>query len=156
MNLNNLISAMPSETTNTSKNVLTNDVDIEGTLRFEGESIFDGKIKGEIVSPNGVLTLGKSAVVDGEVKVKSLTIYGKVLGNVTVTEKCELKSPAQLEGDLKAQRIVIEEGACFVGKSEVSPGKPGKPPEQPRNTHAPAPAPSSEPIRKGAPSTTVS
>ncbi len=154
-----MISPRPSESPNASKNVLTADVDIEGTLRFEGECIFDGKIKGEIVSPNGVLTLGKSAVVNGEVKVKALTIYGKVIGNVTVSEKCELKSPAQLEGDLKAQRIVIEEGACFVGKSEVSPGKSGKFVEQqPRNTNTqpPTPTPSSEPARKGVASITAS
>jgi cytoskeletal protein CcmA (bactofilin family) len=155
MNLNNVISAMPSDSPNASKNVLTSDVDIEGTLRFEGECIFDGKIKGEIVSPNGVLTLGKSAVINGEVKVKALTIYGRVIGNVTVSEKCELKSPAQLEGDLKAQRIVIEEGACFIGKSEVSPGKPGKFVEpHPRNTTTPSP--SSEPVRKSGVSTNAS
>ncbi len=148
MNLNNLISTMPSEPTNHSKNVLTNDVEIEGTLRFEGELIFDGKIKGEIVS-NGILTLGKAAMVDGEVKVKSLVIYGKVMGNVTVSEKCELKSPAQLEGDLKATRIVIEEGASFVGKSEVNASKPTKSNENSRNTPAPSSShSSSEPVRK--------
>ncbi|PWU11916.1 MAG: polymer-forming cytoskeletal protein [Verrucomicrobia bacterium] len=148
---------MPSASPNASKNVLTRDVNIEGTLRFEGECIFDGTIKGEIVSPNGVLTVGNSANINGEVKVKELTICGKVLGNVTASEKCELKSSAQLEGDLKAQRIVIEDGACFVGKSEVSPGKVGKFSEpQPRNSnHHPAAVPA-EPVRKASnPSPTV-
>lgn len=152
MNLNNLISAMPSEPNNNSKNVLTNDVDIEGTLRFEGEAIFDGKIKGEIVS-NGILTLGKAAVVNGEVKVKSVIIYGAVTGNVTVTEKCELKSSAQLSGDLKASRIVIEEGASFVGKSEVSSNKPGKAVENPRN-HTASPT-SQEAVRKAISSVSI-
>src|SRR5262249_11746060 len=55
-------------------------------------------------------------------KTKSITIYGKVHGNVTVTERCELKSKCVLQGDLKATRLVIEEGATFIGKSEVTTG----------------------------------
>jgi cytoskeletal protein CcmA (bactofilin family) len=45
-----------------------------------------------------------------------------VSGNVTVSERCELKSKCTLQGDLKAARLIIEEGATFIGKSEVSSG----------------------------------
>src|SRR5664279_5535520 len=115
MNLNNLTSfaAEPSS----AKNILANDVEITGTLKFENELIFDGKLDGEIVS-EGVLTLGKNAVVKGEVKTKAVTVHGTVNGNITVTERCELKASSQLNGDLKAMRIIIEEGATFIGKSE--------------------------------------
>jgi cytoskeletal protein CcmA (bactofilin family) len=46
-----------------------------------------------------------------------------VHGNITVGERCELKSRCTLQGDLKAARLVIEEGATFIGKSEVTSGK---------------------------------
>jgi cytoskeletal protein CcmA (bactofilin family) len=120
MNLNNLtsFSAEPSS----SKNVLAGDVEITGTLKFESELIFDGKLDGEIVS-DGVLTLGKNAQVKGEVRTKAVTVHGTVHGNITVTERCELKASSQLNGDLKAMRIIIEEGATFIGKSEVTPAK---------------------------------
>ncbi|MEI6278376.1 MAG: polymer-forming cytoskeletal protein [Verrucomicrobiae bacterium] len=120
MNLNNLtaFSAEPSS----SKNVLANDVEIHGTLKFESELIFDGKLDGEILS-DGVLTLGKNAQVKGEIKTKAVTVHGTVNGNITVTERCELKASSQLNGDLKAMRMVIEEGATFIGKSEVTPAK---------------------------------
>ncbi len=120
MNLNNLTSfaAEPSST----KNVLANDVEIHGTLKFENELIFDGKLDGEIIS-EGFLTLGKNAQVKGEVKTKAVTVHGTVNGNITVTERCELKASSQLNGDLKAMRIIIEEGATFIGKSEVTPSK---------------------------------
>jgi cytoskeletal protein CcmA (bactofilin family) len=39
-----------------------------------------------------------------------------------VGERCELKSKCTLQGDLKAARLVIEEGATFIGKSEVTSG----------------------------------
>jgi len=142
MNLNNLTSfaAEPSST----KNVLANDVDIHGTLKFENELIFDGKLDGEIIS-EGVLTLGKNAQVKGEVKTKAVTVHGTVNGNITVTERCELKASSQLNGDLKAMRIIIEEGATFIGKSEVTPSKPASGSAQ--RTTAPAQASAAEPSR---------
>jgi cytoskeletal protein CcmA (bactofilin family) len=106
--------------------------------------IFDGKIDGEIVS-DGVLTLGKNAHVTGEVKTKAVTVHGTVHGNITVTERCELKASSQLNGDLRAMRIVIEEGATFIGKSEVTPAKSGVAASR-------ATAPASESSRKGQPS----
>ena len=127
MNLNNLTSGFMPESTSSSpsasKNVLANDVDIKGTIKFDNELIFDGKIEGEIVSDGGALTLGKNANVNGEVKTKSVVVHGTVEGNITVTERCELKASSQLTGDLKAMRIIIEEGATFIGKSEVTPNK---------------------------------
>jgi cytoskeletal protein CcmA (bactofilin family) len=69
-----------------------------------------------------VLTIGENADIRGEIKTKSITVYGKVQGNITVGERCELKSRCTLQGDLKATRLVIEEGATFIGKSEVTSG----------------------------------
>jgi len=105
-----------------SKNILSSDVEIKGSLKFQNELTIDGKIEGEIIS-SGVLTVGENAEIKGESKTKSVTILGKVHGNITVEERCELKSHAVLHGDLKATRLVIEDGATFVGKSEVTPNK---------------------------------
>jgi cytoskeletal protein CcmA (bactofilin family) len=105
-----------------SKNTLAADVEIKGSIKFTNELIIDGKVEGEIVSA-GVLTVGENAEIRGEIKTKSVTVLGKVHGNITVDERCELKARAVLMGDLKAARLVIEEGATFVGKSEVTPNK---------------------------------
>ena len=107
----------------TNKNVLTSDVDIKGAIKFRNDLTIDGKIEGEITSADGVLTVGENSELRGEIKTKSVTVLGKVNGNITVDERCELKGRAQLYGDLKAARLVIEEGATFVGKSEVTPNK---------------------------------
>jgi cytoskeletal protein CcmA (bactofilin family) len=124
MNLNKMTSGLVPESVagSSSKNVLASDVEIKGTIKFESELIFDGKIDGEILS-EGALVIGKNAEVRGEVKTKSVTVHGTVLGNITVTERAELKSSSQLTGDLTAARIVIEEGATFIGKSEVTPNR---------------------------------
>ena len=106
----------------TTKNHLSADVEIKGSIKFQNELTIDGKVEGEITSA-GVLVIGENSEVRGEIKTKSVTVHGKVQGNITVEERCELKGRAQLIGDLKAARLVIEEGATFVGKSEVSPNR---------------------------------
>ena len=106
------------------KDILSSDVEIKGSIKFQKELLIDGKVEGEINS-DGVLTIGENADIRGEVKTKSITVYGKVHGNITVAERCELKSKCTLQGDLKAARLVIEEGATFIGKCEVGSGPPG-------------------------------
>lgn len=105
-----------------TKNVLASDVEIKGSIKFLNDLTIDGKVEGEIVSP-GTLTVGENAEIRGEIKTKGVTVLGKVHGNITVEERCELKSNAVLHGDLKAARLVIEDGATFVGKSEVTPNR---------------------------------
>lgn len=126
-----------AEANSTPKNILSSDVEIKGSIKFQNELTIDGKVEGEIVSP-GVLTIGENAEFRGEIKTKSVTVLGKVNGNITVDERCELKGRAQLIGDLKAARLVIEEGTTFVGKSEVTPNKVAmKQPEIVRTGEAP-------------------
>ena len=125
--------------TNTSKNVLNSDVEIKGNLKFSGELSFNGKLDGEIHT-DGVLTLGENATVTGNITAQSVVLRGKVNGNVTAKEKIDIKSKAELFGDIRSTKLVIEEGVTFVGKTEVNPNKvtpsaapkaaePGKTPE---------------------------
>jgi len=111
-----------AEYTTNSKNILSADVEIKGSIKFQNDLTVDGKVEGEITS-TGILTVGENAEIRGEIKTKSATVHGKVHGKFTVEERCELKARAVLHGDLKAARLVIEEGATFVGKSEVTPNK---------------------------------
>ena len=113
-----------AEVTPSKHNALSSDVEIKGTIKFQNDLTIDGKIEGEISSANGTLTVGQNAEVrSNEIKTKSVIVYGRVTGNITVEDRCELKAHAQLHGDLKAARLAIEEGATFVGKSEVTPNK---------------------------------
>ena len=97
--------------------MIPRDVEIKGSIKFQKELLIDGNVEGKINS-NGVLTIGENADIRGEIKVKSITVYGKVQGNITVGERCELKSTCALQGALKAARLVVEEGATFIGTSE--------------------------------------
>jgi len=107
---------------NTSKNVLNTDVEIKGNLKFSGELTFDGKLDGEI-STDGVLNLGENSTVTGNIAAQSVVLRGKVNGNVTAKERIEIKSKAEMFGDIRSTKLVIEEGVTFVGKTEVNPNK---------------------------------
>lgn len=124
---------------NSSKNVLTSDVEIKGNLRFAGELTFEGKLDGEIAS-DGTLHLGDTAVVTGNINAGSVTVRGRVNGNVTAKDRIEIKAKAELFGDIRAAKLAVEEGVTFVGKTEVNPNKVApstKPPEMPKIQEAP-------------------
>jgi cytoskeletal protein CcmA (bactofilin family) len=114
-----MISRSPVDLENSSsagKCILSSDVKIKGSIAFQKELLLDGKVQGKINS-DGVLTIGENADIRGEIKVKSVMVYGYVHGNITA-ERCELKSTCTVEGDLRAPRLIIEEGATFIGASQ--------------------------------------
>src|SRR5205809_6658592 len=106
----------------TSKNVLNSDVELKGTLKFSGELTFDGKLEGDINS-DGTLNLGDNAVIKGNINAVTIVMRGKINGNVVAKEKLDIKSKTELFGDVRAPKLVIEEGVTFVGQSEINPGK---------------------------------
>lgn len=111
-----------STTPGSSKNVLGSDVEIKGTLKFTGELTFEGKLEGEIHT-DGTLNLGDTAVINGNIDAQSVVVRGKVTGNINAKDKIDIKAKAELFGDIKATKLVIEEGVTYVGKTEVNPNK---------------------------------
>ncbi|MEI6656003.1 MAG: polymer-forming cytoskeletal protein [Verrucomicrobiota bacterium] len=117
-----------------SRNILSSDVEIKGSVKFTNDLIVDGKIEGEI-SSDGSLTVGENARLKAEIKTATVVVYGKVHGNITALDRIELKSTAEVIGDIKTKTLSIEAGAIFVGKSTV-----GTPAQTPASAPAPAPA----------------
>jgi cytoskeletal protein CcmA (bactofilin family) len=118
-----------------TKSVLAQDVEITGSLNFKGELSFDGTIKGGHLS-GSVLNVGEHATVEGNITADEVSISGNVRGNATVAQRCHLRASARLNGDLNTSRLIMEEGATFIGMSNITPrgaqGAPGAPkPPQP-------------------------
>jgi cytoskeletal protein CcmA (bactofilin family) len=111
-----------------TRNVLSTDVEIKGTVKFTNDLVVDGRIEGEINS-DGNLTVGENARIKAEIKTATVVVYGKVHGNLTATDRVELKASAEVVGDIKAKTLSIEAGAIFVGKSTV-----GTPAQLPAST----------------------
>ncbi len=107
-----------------SRNVLNSDVSVKGILRFSEALLVDGVVEGKITS-DGALTVGTNATITADAKdqtaiaTKSVLIEGKVTGNVEVTDFVELAATAELVGDITAKRLIIKDGAVFIGRSTV-------------------------------------
>ncbi len=139
---------MSTPNNNNSKNVLNSDVELKGTLKFSGELTFDGKLDGDIQT-DGSLVLGDNAVIKGNLNVSTVTIRGKVNGNVVAKEKIDIKTRAELFGDIRAPKLVIEEGVTFVGKTEVNPNKVAPPAGVTTNNNTEAAGRNAEPAKAG-------
>jgi cytoskeletal protein CcmA (bactofilin family) len=90
--------------------------------------------------------LGDNANVTGNINAQNVTVRGRINGNITAREKIEIKTKAELFGDIKSAKLTIEEGVTFVGKTEVNPNKvtptaTPKVPEASKAAESPAKAP---------------
>ena len=130
---------------NSSKNVLNADVEIKGNLKFSGELMFEGKLDGEIIT-EGLLNVGDTATINGNINAETVVVKGKVNGNMVAKNNIELKAKAEVFGDIRAAKLVIEEGVTFVGKTEVNPNKVAPSAQPPRSPEGPK---SSEPAKAG-------
>lgn len=100
---------------------LSSDVQIDGTIKFDGIMRIDGNVNGEISTDNGKLIVSESGIVNATITAKSVVIDGRVDGKIIASDKVVLKQKAHLIGDLQAKTLVIEEGVVFIGRCNVNP-----------------------------------
>ncbi len=90
----------------------------QGTLTARGSLRIDGRIDGSIVDAK-IVTVGKTGKVKGDISCEICYICGEVKGNVTAIDHIEALSGARVDGDLRAPRIMLEDGAIFNGKCSM-------------------------------------
>ena len=125
--------------------VLGPDATFKGELTFEKGMKLMGRFEGKIITP-GKLQVSKEAKMEADVDAGAITVEGDVKGNLTASERIELKASARYEGDLRATKLVVEEGAVFTGNVAVGPEAVKKGAARPAGNaafNAPIPAPSS-------------
>ncbi len=92
---------------------------VRGELSGSEDLYVDGEVEGSIELHDHSLVVGPNGRIRANVHANDITIHGKVDGNLHGTERVELKKSAVLVGDIKTQRIVIEEGAYFKGGIDI-------------------------------------
>ncbi|NBS13593.1 MAG: polymer-forming cytoskeletal protein [Verrucomicrobia bacterium] len=106
--------------------LITDQVEIKGTLAFDGNLEFNGTFEGEIIS-QGTLSIGSEAVIKAEIHAAKVILKGKVQGNITATESIELCEQAELFGDVRTAKFIVAETATFRGRSDPIEGKAAAP-----------------------------
>jgi len=107
-----------SGTSSTELNFLGGGTVVEGTIKTDNSVRVDGKLKGKLICKN-TLTVGLNGEIDGEVQAKNAIVGGKIKGKVSIVEKLVLESKSVLIGELKASKLIIDEGAVFDGTSDM-------------------------------------
>lgn len=106
------------ETMNT---ILGKETTFTGTIEVKGGLRIDGVVKGKIISSDEV-TIGQSGQVEAQIDARSVTVAGRLVGNITAGEKIELQANSDVEGDLRSKTLVIEQGAIFCGGCHMKDG----------------------------------
>jgi cytoskeletal protein CcmA (bactofilin family) len=93
---------------------------IRGSLHSESDVLLDGELEGDLNVENCRLLIGPHAKVVANVRAREVDIHGVMTGNVESTERTSIRASGQLMGDVKTGGIVIESGAMFKGKIEIT------------------------------------
>ncbi len=93
--------------------------EFKGVLSFEGTIRVDGKVEGEVVSKD-TLIAGDGAYLHGEITVGTIISSGKIVGNITASQKVHVLAPGAIQGNIKTPKLIIEEGVTFDGKCEMA------------------------------------
>ena len=105
---------MEKTTVNIGKSVV-----IKGELSGSEDLTIEGQVDGKIELRQNVLTIGPNGKIKAQVFAKSVIILGEVTGNVTATEKVDLRDNGSVDGDIAAPRVAIAEGAHFRGSIDM-------------------------------------
>jgi len=93
--------------------------EFKGIIRYNGTIRIDGKVEGEIHT-DGVLLIGRDAVIRATISAGSIVSCGRIFGNVTATGTVKLIAPAIFKGSVTTPLLSMEEGVCFKGSLEVA------------------------------------
>jgi cytoskeletal protein CcmA (bactofilin family) len=92
---------------------------IKGEISGSESLYVDGKIEGSINLPGNRVTVGRNGQVAASITAREIVVLGKVKGNVTATDRVDIRAEGALNGDVAAARISIEDGAFFKGGIDI-------------------------------------
>jgi cytoskeletal protein CcmA (bactofilin family) len=131
---------MDKDVVNIGKSVV-----IKGELNGSEDLTVEGNVEGKIELREHVLTIGPHGKIKAEVFAKAVIVLGEVMGNITASEKVDIRDNGSVDGNIVSPRVAIAEGAHFRGSVDMqrkpaaatAPAQPAKPEVKPA---PPAPA----------------
>jgi cytoskeletal protein CcmA (bactofilin family) len=113
--------------------VISKGLFVKGEISGTESLYIDGKVEGAINLPGNRVTIGRNGTVGANVTAREVVVMGKVRGNVTASDRVDIRAEGALSGDVSAARISIEDGAFFKGGIDIrkADAKPGQTPGTP-------------------------
>lgn len=92
---------------------------IKGEITGSESLFIDGKVEGSILLNGNRVTVGRNGQVAASITAREVVVLGKVRGNVTASDRVDIRAEGALTGDVSAARISIEDGAFFKGGIDI-------------------------------------
>ncbi|MFT6956699.1 MAG: cytoskeletal protein CcmA (bactofilin family) [Halieaceae bacterium] len=115
---------------------------IKGTVSGDEDLIIQGKVEGTIDLRDNEVSVGQSGKVNADVNAKVVKVDGEVSGDITGGEKVVISKSGNVQGNIVAPRVTLEDGAIFKGSIDMDPGD-GAASKVSLSTQKPANTPSS-------------
>lgn len=111
--------------TKNSDTVIGHEAYFQGTLAAKGSLRIDGRVDGAVLDGK-LVTIGKTGKLKGDISCDVCSISGEIKGNVSASDHIEVLIGGRVEGDLRAPKVLVEEGAVFNGNCAMTGGRQGK------------------------------
>jgi cytoskeletal protein CcmA (bactofilin family) len=98
-------------------------VTVKGQIISQEDLTIDGEVEGSVELQAHLLTIGPSGKLEADVKARDIVVLGSIEGKVEATEKIDIKKQASITGEIKAARIVTEDGAYLKGTMDTNRAK---------------------------------
>jgi cytoskeletal protein CcmA (bactofilin family) len=111
-----------STTTTADQATIGKSLVIKGEVTGSESLYIDGRVEGSINLAGNRVTVGRNGVVAANINAREIVVLGKVRGNLTASDRVDIRSDGSLTGDVVAARISIEDGAFFKGGIDIRKG----------------------------------
>jgi cytoskeletal protein CcmA (bactofilin family) len=112
----------PVATTTADQATIGKSLVIKGEVTGSESLYIDGRVEGSINLSGNRVTVGRNGVVSANINAREIVVLGKVRGNLTASDRVDIRSDGSLTGDVVAARISIEDGAFFKGGIDIRKG----------------------------------
>ena len=92
----------------------------KGELTGDEDLEIDGQVEGTVNLKNHQLTIGPNGNLKAEVMAKTVVVIGKVTGDLIADERIEVQATGVVNGDVRAPRLNVQEGAVLNGSIDMS------------------------------------
>jgi cytoskeletal protein CcmA (bactofilin family) len=137
----------PVTTTTADQATIGKSLVIKGEVTGSESLYIDGRVEGSINLAGNRVTIGRNGVVAANINAREIVVLGKVRGNLTASDRVDIRSDGSLTGDVIAARISIEDGAFFKGGIDI---RKGGQPNQAKPNGEDKSVPTPEPAAAGA------
>jgi cytoskeletal protein CcmA (bactofilin family) len=91
---------------------------VKGELLASEDITVEGRIEGQLFCEAGSVVLAPSADVQGDIIARDITVFGRITGQLIATDVVDVRSEANVDGQVISKRFILEEAARFRGRVE--------------------------------------